>query len=434
MLAAERAAASDAAPPREPAARRRQPGGHVTIHDIDVYDPDRYADGPPHEDFATLRARSPVHRHPDPAVPAGFWAITRHEDVRFVSRNPEIFSSAERSCLLDEFPPEMTERQRSMMLNMDPPEHSRLRGLVNRGFTPRMTKLLEPGITEACGRIVDDALAQGEGDFVKLCAAELPLVVIADILGAPQEDRHKLYAWSNILIAGQDPELRRTPEEGMQASIELFSYAHALGAQRRAQPADDIVTKLVTPDEDGNELTEMEFGYFFLTLAVAGNETTRNAISGGMLAFTQHPEQWQRLKADLSLAGRAADEIVRWVSPVNAFRRTAMRDIQLGGQQIRAGDKVVMFYASANRDPEVFEDPTTFDIGREPNDQVAFGGGGPHYCLGRHLAKLELEVMLRTLARRIERVELTGPVRRLRSNLVNGIKEMPVRFIPAQGA
>jgi cholest-4-en-3-one 26-monooxygenase len=404
----------------------------VTIQGIDVYDPDRYVDGPPHGDFEVLRAQAPVYRHPDPQVPEGFWAVTRHEDVRFVSRNPEIFSSAEKTCLLPEFPPELSERQRAMMLNMDPPGHSRLRGLVNRGFTPRMTRRLEAGIAAACERIVGDAIAVGEGDFVTLCAAELPLVVIAEILGVPQEDRHKLYAWSNVLVAGQDPELRRSPEDGMRASMEMFGYAYTLGAERRAAPADDVVSKLVMPDEDGNELSELEFGYFFLTLAVAGNETTRNAISGGMLALIQHPEQWRRLRADRSLAGTAADEIVRWVSPVNAFRRTAMRDIELGGQLIRAGDKVIVYYTAANRDPAVFDNPSTFDIGREPNDQLAFGGGGPHYCLGRHLAKLELELMLETLARRLERVELTGEVRRLRSNFINGIKAMPVRFIPAE--
>jgi cholest-4-en-3-one 26-monooxygenase len=406
----------------------------VTIQGIDVYDPDRYVDGPPHRDFELLRAQAPVYRHPDPEVPDGFWAVTRHADVRFVSRNPEIFSSAERTCLLAEFPPEMVERQRSMMLNLDPPEHSRLRGLVNRGFTPRMTRRLAGSIAAACERIVGEAVERGEGDFVALCAAELPLAVIADLLGVPQEDRGKLYGWSNVLIAGQDPELRPRPEDGMRAGMEMFGYAYALGAERRVTPADDIVTKLVSPDEDGNELSELEFGYFFLTLAVAGNETTRNAISGGMLAFIEHPGQWERLRADRSLAGTAADEVVRWVSPVNAFRRTATRDVELGGQRIRAGDKVIVFYAAANRDPAAFERPSTFDIGREPNDQIAFGGGGPHYCLGRHLAKLELETMLETLARRLERVELSGPVRRLRSNLVNGIKEMPVRFVPAAGA
>ncbi|GAA4972509.1 cytochrome P450 [Uniformispora flossi] len=402
------------------------------LGEIDIYSADAYEDGIPHESFATLRRESPVHRHPDPEVPDGFWAVTRHADVVQVSRNPELFSSYERLSLLQEPVGDSLDTQRMMMLNMDPPEHSRLRNIVNRGFTPRTTLTLEGKVEAACERIVDAAIEQGEGDFVTMCAAELPLVVIADLMGVPQEHRHRLFHWSNKLVGAEDPDMGEGPEAGAAIQMEMFQYADQLGAEKRACPVDDIVSKLVQPDRDGNELTALEFDLFFMLLAVAGNETTRNAISGGMLTLIEHPDQWARLKADPEgLAATAADEIVRWVSPVNAFRRTAVQETELGGQKIAAGDKVIVFYSSANRDESVFADPYTFDIGRDPNPMLGFGGGGPHFCLGRHLAKLELEIMFRTLAQKIDRVELTGPARRMRSNFLNGVKDMPVRIVPA---
>ncbi|WP_406299048.1 cytochrome P450 [Embleya sp. NBC_00888] len=399
---------------------------------FDVYSPDSYAAGIPHATFARMRRAAPVYRHPDPERPDGFWAVTRHADVVRVSRNPEIFSSRERLSLLGEPEGDMLDTQRLMMLNMDPPEHSRLRNIVNKGFTPRSTLTLEDKVRDACERIVANAVDTGEGDFVAMCAAELPLVVIADLMGVPQVDRHRLFEWSNKLVGEADPDLRRDAGEAEQVQMEMFGYADALGAARRACPVDDIVSKLVCPDRDGQELTALEFDLFFMLLAVAGNETTRNAISGGMLALIEHPQQWERLRADpAGLAGTAADEIVRWVSPVNAFKRTAVQDTELSGQPIAAGDKVVVFYASANRDEDVFADPYRLDIGRDPNPMLGFGGGGPHFCLGRHLARLELEIIFRTLAERVERVESLGPARRMRSNFLNGIKDMPVRIYPA---
>ncbi|MET7297559.1 cytochrome P450 [Embleya sp. NPDC005575] len=396
---------------------------------FDVYSPDSYAAGLPHATFAEMRRSAPVYRHADPERPDGFWAVTRHADVIRVSRNPEIFSSRERLSLLVEPEEDVLATQRLMMLNMDPPEHSRLRNIVNKGFTPRTTLTLEDKVREACERIVASALDRGEGDFVAMCAAELPLVVIADLMGVPQIDRHRLFEWSNKLVGEADPDLRQDAGEAQQVQMEMFGYADALGAARRECPVDDIVSKLVCPDRDGQELTAIEFDLFFMLLAVAGNETTRNAISGGMLALIEHPEQWERLRADpAELAGTAADEIVRWVSPVNAFKRTAVRNTELSGQPIAAGDKVVVYYASANHDEDVFVDPYRLDIGRDPNPMLGFGGGGPHFCLGRHLAKLELEIMFRTLAERVERVELLGPARRMRSNFLNGIKDMPVRI------
>jgi cholest-4-en-3-one 26-monooxygenase len=401
-------------------------------HEIDVYSMDQYAaSGVPHDQLRRLRQEEPVFRHDDPQLPEGYWAITKHADVVYVSRNPELFSSFEKTAMLDEYAQEQIDQQRMFMLNQDPPDHTRMRGLVNRGFTPRMIAGLEARIQETCDDIVGQALAKGEGDFVTLCAAELPLIVIAELMGVPIEDRHKVFDWSNRMVGGNDPEYGVTEEQHFNAAQEMWAYANELAKQKRAQVQDDIVSKLISADEAGNVLSELEFDLFFMLLAVAGNETTRNAISGGMYAFTQHPEQWDRLKADPSLIPSAADEIVRFVSPVNLFRRTPTQDVEIGGVPIKKGEKVVIYYSSANRDESVFPNPDVFDIGREPNPHVGFGGGGPHFCLGRHLAKLEIECLFRSFIQQTERVELVAEPRRLRSNFINGIKEMTVRFVPA---
>ncbi|MER7504097.1 cytochrome P450 [Nonomuraea pusilla] len=389
---------------------------------IDLVDRDRYAtSGPPHDQFAWLRAHSPVHRHDGEP---GFWAVTRYEDVVHVSRHSDLFSSSRRLALFDEMPEEQRAFQRMMMLNQDPPEHTRRRSLVNRGFTPRTIGALESHIRDICDDLLDQC--DDEVDFVTQVAAPLPLFVICELLGAPVEDRDKLFTWSNRMIGAQDPDYASSPEEGSSAAMEVYAYANQLAAQRKANPKNDIVTKLIQPDEHGETLDENEFDLFVLLLVVAGNETTRNAASGGMLALFEHPEQWDRLVADPGLAATAADEIVRWVSPVNMFRRTSTRDQVLGGQQIKEDDKVVVFYSSANRDASVFPDGDVFDIGRNPNPHIGFGGGGAHFCLGNHLAKLELRVLFEQLARRYPRIRRTGPARRLRSNFINGIKELPV--------
>ncbi len=399
--------------------------------EIDIYDPDAFVPGVPHDQFTILRAEAPVYKHADPERESGYWAVTRHEDCVTISRNPELFSSHEETCFIFEMPEEQKAQQQMMLVNMDPPVHTRQRSLVNRGFTPRTIGKLEERIEKVCEEIVDKAVATGEGDFVTMVAAELPLVVIAEMIGVPYEDRHKLFEWSNRMLSGDDPDVV-SPEANAAAAMEVYAYANELAAERRKCPADDIITKLISPDEEGNVLDEFEFDLFFVLLMVAGNETTRNAISGGMQALIENPEQWERLKADpQGLKGTAADEIVRWVSPVMDFRRTVMKDTELGGVQLKAGDKIVMYYPSANRDETVFENADQFDVGRNPNPHIGFGGGGPHYCLGRHLAKLEIELMLETLARKIDTVELTGPVDRLRSNFINGIKRMPVRITPA---
>jgi cholest-4-en-3-one 26-monooxygenase len=402
-----------------------------SLADIDLWDMDQYTEAIPYEQFRRLRAQAPVFHHHDPQQPNGFWAITRHEDVVFVSRNPELFSSREKTALITEMVEEQIAQQQMFMLNQDPPDHTRTRSLVNRGFTPRMIAKLEERIQDTCDDIVEQALAKGEGDFVTLCAAELPLIVISELMGVPLEDRHKVFDWSNRMVGGDDPEYGVTEEQRLDAATEMWAYANALAEEKRKDLKDDIVSKLISPDEEGNVLSELEFDLFFMLLGVAGNETTRNAISGGMYALMQHPDQWAKLKADPGLIPTAADEIVRWVTPVHLFRRTALQDIELGGKTIKKGDKVVIFYTSANRDESVFTDPDVFDISREPNPHVGFGGGGPHFCLGRHLAKLEIECFFRSLLERVERVEMVAEPRRLRSNFIMGIKEMTVRFVPA---
>ncbi|MFG1704510.1 cytochrome P450 [Nonomuraea sp. M3C6] len=389
---------------------------------INLVDRDLYATaGPPHDQLAWLRANSPVHWHEGEP---GFWAVTRHEDVVHVSRHSDLFSSSRKLALFDEMPEEQIALQRLMMLNQDPPEHTRRRSLVNRGFTPRTIGALEQHIRDICDDLLDKCT--GEIDFVTEVAAPLPLYVICELLGAPVADRDKVFSWSNRMIGAQDPDYASSPEEGSGAAMEVYAYANQLAAQRRSNPKNDIVTKLIQPDEHGETLDEDEFDLFVLLLVVAGNETTRNAASGGMLALFEHPDQWDRLVADPTLAKTAADEIVRWVSPVNLFRRTSTTDQVLGGQPIRADDKVVVFYSSANRDTTVFPDGGAFDIGRDPNPHIGFGGGGAHFCLGNHLAKLELRILFEQLARRHPRLHQTGPARRLRSNFINGIKELPV--------
>ncbi|GAA2362547.1 cytochrome P450 [Nonomuraea africana] len=397
---------------------------------IELYDPAVYERGVPYEDLGWLRENSPVHWHRDPQGP-GFWAVTRHADVVHVSRHPELFSSYEGLAMIGEYPEPDKELQRLLILNQDPPEHSRRRSLVNKGFTPRMISKLEQHIREVCDQLLDRC--EGEGDFVTQVAAPLPLQVICELLGAPVADRDLLFDLSNRLIGWDDPEFQTTYEDGQHAGGELMAYGNALAAERMREPRDDLITRLIRPGPDGAMLSPDDVGMFTILLVVAGNETTRNAASNGMQAFFDHPDQWRRLLDDRSLLEPAVEELVRWATPVMQFRRTATADTTIGDQPIRKGDKVVVFYNAANRDPAVFPDPDVFDIGRDPNPHVGFGGGGPHFCLGAHLARMELRVLFETIARRFPDIAPKGEARRLRSNFINGIKEMPVAFRPPQG-
>jgi len=397
----------------------------INLVDLDMYE----RDGPPHEQFAWLREHEPVfwHAHGGGDGWPGFWAVTRHDDIEHVCRHPEIFSSARRSSNFAEHPESVVAQRRLGILDADALQHARLRGLVNRGFTPRMIGRLEERIAQICAGLLDDVIRRGESDFAADIAAPLPLQVIGELVGAPPEDRLRLYEMTNLMTGANDPEVGSGIAGYFQAVAELSAYAAGLAEQRREQPRDDIVTRLLQPDGEKDELTAAEFAVFFITLIVAGGETTRNAASGGMLAFFEHPGQWQRLLEDPALIPAAAEEIVRWVSPINHQRRTATCDAELGGQTIAEGDKVVMFFTSANRDEQVFAYPDQFDVGRNPNPHLGFGHG-PHFCLGRHLAALELRILLQAIVERMDDITLDGEIFRLRSHFINGIKHMPVRF------
>ncbi len=321
---------------------------------------------------------------------------------------------------------------RLIMLNMDPPQHAKFRRLVNYGFTPLVTSFMEPRIRLVTTQILDKIAQRGEVDFVQTVAAELPLMVIAELLGIPLEDRHKIFDFSNRLIGFDNPEFGTSKEDAKVAAMEVWFYANTLAEQRKDKEGVDLCSILMNAEVDGFRLTEAEFDAFFLMLIVAGNETTRNLISGGMLALIEHPEQRARLLADPSLMPSAVEEMLRWVTPVTCFRRTATCDTEMRGQKIREDDKVVLYYASANRDEAIFPDPDRFDIGRTPNEHLAFGVG-EHFCLGSSLARLEIRILFTELLRRFPDMELAGPVARLRSNFLNGIKRMPVRFTPEKG-
>jgi len=317
-----------------------------------------------------------------------------------------------------------------MMLNMDPPLHTRYRRLVNKGFTPRTIAQLEEKIHQTADDIIDRVIEKGEADFVTDIAAELPLVVIADLLGVPQEDRHNMFDWSNRMIGQEDPEFQITAEIAQESAMELYAYAAGLFAEKKANPHEDLMSVLTEVEVEGEKLSELELELFFLLLTVAGNETTRNLMSGAMHAFFQNPDQWQKLRADRSLLPSAIEEMLRFVTPVMNFRRQTTGPVELRGQKIDEDQKVVFFHCSANRDEEVFENPDSFDITRSPNPHMAFGAGGPHFCLGANLARMEIRVMYQHLLDRVPDIHQDGDVQRLQSAFINGVKHLPVAFTP----
>ncbi|MGW0943691.1 cytochrome P450 [Streptomyces sp. NPDC002623] len=399
---------------------------------FDFTDPDLLQHRVPLPEFAELRVAEPVRWIPQSDNVAGFedegyWAVTRHADVKYVSTHPEIFSSYLNTAIIrfnEHIERASIDAQRLIMLNMDPPEHTRVRQIVQRGFTPRAIRGLEERLRERATAIVAGALAQGGSfDFVTSVASELPLQAIAELIGVPQEDRSKIFDWSNRMIAYDDPEFAVTAEVGQQSAAEILAYAMNMAAERKQCPAHDIVSTLVAAEDEGN-LSSDEFGFFVLMLAVAGNETTRNATTHGMHAFLTHPEQWELYKDQRP--DTAAEEIVRWATPVTAFQRTATQDTELGGKLIRKGDRVGIFYASANRDPEVFDHPDAFDVTRDPNPHLGFGGGGPHFCLGKSLAVLEINLIFNAIADAMPGLRLVEDPRRLRSAWINGVKELRV--------
>lgn len=382
--------------------------------------------------FATLRRERPVSWHEEfeyPGLPKGpgFWSITRWEDVWTVSRSPDLFISGQGSNIGD-LPVELLEFFGSM-INMDAPRHTKLRLLVNKGFTPRTVARVEQMVRDRARGIVDAVAPRGECDFVTEIAAALPLEIICEMMGIPSSDYRRIFELTNTILGVGDPEYATTIEELMAAGMELFQYAQNLGRERLARPGDDITSTLMHAEVDGERLGDQEFGSFFILLVVAGNETTRNAISHGMRALTEWPDERRRWQADFErYKTSAVEEIVRWASPVIHFRRTATRDTVLGGQPIKAGDKVVMWYNSANRDGAKFDDPYRLDLAREPNEHFGFGAGGPHFCLGANLARREIAMMFEELLRRLPDIEISGPPDHLLSAFIHGIKRMPCRF------
>jgi cytochrome P450 len=388
--------------------------------------------------FATLREERPISFHAEPEygiMPPGpgFWALSRHADILHVSRRADLFCSGKGSNIAD-LPQEFNEFFGSM-INMDDPRHGRLRRIVARGFTPRMIARAEHDVKRAARRIVDDVIERGECDFVTDIAAPLPLKIICDMMGIPESQYDFVFEQSNVILGGNDPEYFPDQEPQtiaaamLAAGQQLAELAMDLGRQRRKQPTDDLTSALVDAEVDGDRLGEQELGSFFVLLAVAGNETTRNAISHGMKALSDHPDQRARWAADFdAVAPTAVEEIVRWATPVIHFRRTATRDTEVSGQKIREGEKLVLWYNSGNRDEAVFGDPLRFDVTRTPNEHVGFGGPGPHHCLGAHLARREITIMFREILERLPDLEVVGEPERLRSFFIHGIKHMRCEF------
>ena len=401
----------------------------ASLDDIDLL-AGTWGKGVPHDQFDRLRAEAPVHWHPE-VDDTGFWAITKHADIRTISHDHVTYSSERGGTFIPTSPEEELLNLRLTILNMDPPRHHRYRKLVSKGFTPGMIRMLVEEIERRAAVVVDNICEKGEVEFVEEIAAQVPVQMICEMIGLEKELWPRIFEISNHLIGSRDdPDYQELPGGGQAAALEVYMLCDAVAADRRINPRDDIMTALVQAEIDGERLDDAELNLFFITLIVAGNETTRNLINHAMLALVEHPDQAQRLRDDPSLWDSATEEMLRWGSSIHNFRRTATKDTELRGVPIKEGDKVVMYYASANRDEEVFADPHTFDIARTPNDHVTFGGGGAHFCLGASLARAEIRATMRQIVERLPDLELAGAPNRLHSDFVNGIKTMPVRFTP----
>ncbi len=399
---------------------------------FDFTDPEIYAHRLPVQELAELRRTAPIWWNEQPRDQGGFgdggyWVVTKHRDVREVSLRTDVFSSAKKS-IVPRYPEDQAQGQieagRASMIMMDDPEHSRLRKIVARGFTPRAVEQLRADLGERAQQIAQRAAEEGSGDFVLQVAAELPLQAIAGLLGVPPEDRGKLFDWSNQMVGSDDPEFAHY--NSLTSAGEMMWYAMQLAARKAENPGDDIVTTLIRADAEGQSLSEAEFGMFVVTLAIAGNETSRNSITQGMMAFADNPDQWELFKAQRPKT--AADEIIRWASPITAFQRTALADTELGGVAIKKDQRLVLFYRSANFDEEVFDDPYSFNILRDPNPHLGFGGTGAHYCIGANLARMTVDLMINAIADHMPDLAPTGDPQRLRSPFINGIKHWPVDY------
>jgi cholest-4-en-3-one 26-monooxygenase len=403
---------------------------------INLLDDEAFETDEPDTWFRWLRANAPVYWHDEPEAP-GFWVLSKHADVVEVNRNSQVFSSDAKyggvvpfedakMASVNEFAADIP-----LMLTMDDPDHARYRKLVNRGFTPRSLARVEERLRGIAKELVDDALSQGTCDWVETVAAWLPITAITELVGVPAEDRRKVFDWANQTAGATDPEFGGDLSGMVATMMEVFAYSAELQEDRRARPAEDIMTTLVQADVDGEELNELEITMFFFLLLNAGSETTRNSISHALTVMMEQPDIYRELAADRSLLPGAIEEMIRWGTPVTYMRRTAIADTKIRGQTIKNGDKVTIWYGSANRDDEVFKDPYRFDIRRNPNPHVGFGGGGAHFCLGANLARMEIRVLFDELLDRVQEFKPAGPPERLRSNMINGIKHLPVELVPA---
>lgn len=391
---------------------------------IDLLSPGSFDGGQPHNQFAWLRENEPVRWHDEPGG-AGFWAVTRHADVWAVDRNFQTYSSEPTIMITDPLADAGGFGPYKMMLMMDPPEHTAFRKLIRSEFTEPSARLREGRIQELAKQIVDAVIAKGECDFVNDVAGEMPSFVIAELMGLPLSDGRELYKLTEIIHTAPEA---LPPGAGGQAVMKMFEYGSKVIAEKRARPGDDLASRLLACEVDGRKLEDMEFLLFFLLLVDAGGDTTRNLLSGGLLALMENPEQYAWLMADLpARLPSAREELLRWTSPVIYMRRTAKHDAELAGAKIKAGDKVVMYFGAANRDPSVFDRPEVLDLSRPENPHIAFGTG-PHGCLGQHIARIEIDAMLREVLTRMKTFELAAPVEWLPSNFISGPKAMPIRF------
>ncbi len=388
--------------------------------------------------FATLRREAPVKFFEVPGLPGfeagpGHWALTTFEHVRHASRHPEVFSSVPASTTLAEIDPSVAEFGGSM-INLDDPRHQRLRSIVNRAFTPKMVARIEDSVRSRARRLVDDMVANhpdGQADFVEAVSGPLPLQIICDMMGIPEEDEPRIFHWTTVLLGAGDEEVAHGRDEIIQAVFDLAAYGTELAESRRAHPRDDLTTNLVQAEVDGERLTSADIASFFILLSGAGNETTRNAISHGMVALSRYPAEKAKWWADFDgLADTAVEEIVRWATPVIFMRRTLTEDVQLAGQQMTAGDKVSMWYNSANRDESVFDNPWLFDVTRNPNPHFGYGAGGAHFCLGANLARREIRVAFEELRRRVPDIVAIDEPAILQSAFIHGIKRLQVGWTP----
>jgi cholest-4-en-3-one 26-monooxygenase len=392
-----------------------------------LHDPATYSHGFPYEEFRRLRDEEPISHRDHPAWERGYWAVTRHADVQRVSRDWTAFKNAPHPFLPD------TEQYGEdgsslLMISLDPPEHTKLRKIISSGFTPRRINDLAAHVKTRVDAVIDTYADRGECDLVRDIALWLPLHAIADLVGVPEDDRAQVFEWTELTF-GFDPTVPVT--ERMNAAMAMYAYADAMCAERRSNPRDDLMTVLLEADIDGDRLSDMQLASFFMLLQNAGSETTRNLITTGTLALLERPAQLERLRADLSLLPTAIEELLRFTTPVMSFVRTATRDSDVAGQTVREGDRVLMVYTSANRDERAFDRPDDVDVLRDPNDHVAFGAGGPHFCLGAHLARLESRLMFEAILTRFEDLEVTADpatLPRVSSNLIDGFAEMPVRW------